>query len=248
MRTYIFILVAVALMAQPGLSEEKKGKAASDGWVSLFDGKTLDGWMVKCRETDKEKKLWKVADGTITAETPAKSRHHYVWLLTKKVYGDFELYMKVQSLGKSSGNSGVQVRSRYDDKAYWLDGPQVDLHPPGPWRCGFIYDETREVKKWIAPIYGPPSIAKPSDAPADCRWEHADKGDGWNDVRIVCQGTKIKTFINGVPIVDYDGKGRLDDADHAKHNVGMKGHIGLQIHPGGQMLIRFKDIKIKELK
>lgn len=67
-----------------------------------------------------------MVDGTIAAETPPGSKHHYIWLLTEKEYGDFALRLKVQTYGKTTGNSGIQVRSRYDDEAGWLDGPQVD--------------------------------------------------------------------------------------------------------------------------
>lgn len=59
---------------------------------------------------------------------------------------------------------------------------------------------------------------------------------------------KIKSVINGVTIADYDGAGRLNDKAHQSHNVGMKGQIGLQIHPGGELLIRFKDILVRPLK
>ncbi len=52
--------------------------------------------------------------------------------------------------------------------------------------------------------------------------------------------------MNGVTVADYDGAGRLDDEDHRSHNVGLKGHIGLQIHGGEHMLIRFKDIEVRE--
>ncbi len=222
--------------------------AQSAEWISLFNGKNLDGWVVKSRPQDQDKaSFWKVEDGAITAETPPESKHHYVWLLTEKEYGDFELRMKVQSYAASTGNSGVQVRSRYDDEAGWLDGPQIDIHPPGPWRCGFIYDETREAKIWLYPDVGPPANAKPEHAPADGKWFHAALEDRWNDVRIICKGMQIKTVINGVPVADYDGTGRLDDAAHRKHGVGLKGHIGLQIHPGQQLLIRFKDIQLTEL-
>lgn len=214
-------------------------------WKNLFEGKSLNGWMVKCRPQDKEKHYWKVDKGTITAEVPQGSKHHYIWLLTKAEYSDFELRLKVQSYAASTGNSGIQVRSRYDDQAGWLDGPQVDINPPGAWRCGFIYDETREVKQWISPITGPPSKAKPSDAPRGWKWFHADQGNGWNDVHIICKGTRIKTIVNGVTVCDYNGTGILDDDNHQRHNVGIKGHIGLQIHPGKHMVIRFRDIKIK---
>ena len=239
------------LMAGFVCAEEAEKMCGTDektcaGWEMLFDGESLNGWKVKCRGQDKDKQYWKVEDGTITADVPRESKHHYIWLMTEKEYGDFELCMKVQSFAGYPGNSGVQVRSRYDDKEGWLDGPQVDIHPAGPWRCGFIYDETREVKKWISPIVGPPAMAKPEHAPEGWKWEHAGNDDKWNDVRIVCKGTKITTVVNGVTVVDYDGKGVLDDEAHKFRNVGMKGHICLQIHPGGPTKLRFKDVRIKQ--
>lgn len=218
------------------------------GWTSLFNGKNLDGWVVKCRPEDKDRVGdWKVVDGTITAET-ADDKHNYIWLLSEREFDDFELRLKVQTYNTSTGNSGIQVRSRYDDAACWLDGPQIDIHPPAPWRCGFIYDETRDAGIWLWPNVGKPANAKPEHAPKGWKWFHADDKNGWNDVDIVCKGAKIKSVVNGVTIADYDGAGRLDDAAHRKHNVGMKGHIGLQIHPGGKLLIRFKDIKLRTLK
>ena len=102
-------------------------------WKMLFDGKSLNDWVVKCRPQDKDKHYWKVDKGTITAEVPEGSKHNYIWLLTKAEYGDFELRLKVQSYAASTGNSGIQVRSRYDDEAGWLDGPQVDINPPAAW-------------------------------------------------------------------------------------------------------------------
>ena len=75
----------------------------------------------------------------------------------------------------------------------------------------------------------------------------AAQADAWNDVHIVCQGTGIKTVINGVTVADYDGTGRLDDETHRSRNVGLNGHIGLQIHPGKELLIRFKDVEVRPL-
>jgi hypothetical protein len=222
-------------------------KQARTGWISLFNGRDLSGWSVKCRPKDKDKTgYWKVVDGTITAETPRGSNHHYIWLLTDEEYGDFELRLKTQTYRTTTGNSGVQVRSRYDDTAGWLDGPQVDIHPPGPWRSGFIYDETREAKVWLWPDVGRPANAKPQHAPKGWSWVHADdETNAWNEVTIACHGTRIRTIVNGVLVADYDGAGRLDDAAHKRHRVGMKGHIGLQIHPGNELLIRFKDLEVK---
>ena len=241
-----FIATISTLMLFSGCS--KCGLCKGDEWVSLFDGETLDGWMVKCLPKDVEKEYWKVVDGSITLEVPKGSDHKYIWLLTEKEYDNFELELKVQSFADTKSNSGVQVRSRYDDAEGWLDGPQVDVHPSGGWRSGFIYDETRTVKEWLSPIQGKPSVATIEDAISGWNWKHGDEEDVWNYVRIVCVNTRIMTVVNGVTITDFDGSGVLDDADHAKLNVGMNGHIGLQIHPGGEGKIRFKDLQIKELK
>ena len=124
------------------------------GWTSLFNGKTLDGWVVKCRPEYRDKiGHWKVVDGTITAETAPGGKHNYMWLMTTKEYGDFELKLKIQTYGTSTGNSGIQVRSRYDDHASWLDGPQVDIHPPGSWRSGFIYDKPERRESGSGPTW-----------------------------------------------------------------------------------------------
>jgi hypothetical protein len=86
----------------------------------------------------------------------------------------------------------------------------------------------------------------------DARWGWGTLERAWTCCRggchIVCQGTKIKTVINGVTVADYDGAGRLDDETHRADNVGMKGHIALQIHSGRHLLIRFKDIELRELE
>ena len=39
----------------------------------------------------------------------------------------------------------------------------------------------------------------------------------------------------------------MADEAHRSHNVGLIGHIGLQIHPGKQMRFRFKDIEVSQM-
>lgn len=225
---------------------------AADGekWERVFNGKNLDGWTVKCKSKDREKEFWKVEDETIVANSLEDTDHDYVWLMTVKEYGDFEIKLKVQGFRQSPGNSGVQIRSRYDDEAGWLDGPQIDIHPPGPWRTGFIWDETRGNQRWIYPP-GPrrPSDAKPSMAPPNHKWLYAREADGvdaWNDLHIICRGAHIKAILNGVVVTDYQGAGVLDDEIHQKRKVGMRGHIALQLHNGDRLKIRFKDLSIRE--
>jgi hypothetical protein len=216
------------------------------GWVSLFDGKTLTGWRVSSKPEDRDRRFWKVENGAITCDSRGRKDHNYVWLMTDREFGDFELKLKVRSFRDSPGNSGVQVRSRYDTAACWLDGPQIDVHPPAPWRTGLIYDETRGVQRWISPSL-PSAAIDASYAPKGWKWKYADEGDGWNDLHILCRGASIRTVVNGVPITDFNGAGILDDEKHAARNVGLRGHIALQLHTGDDLYIQYKDIVIKPL-
>jgi putative membrane-bound dehydrogenase-like protein len=62
------------------------------------------------------------------------------------------------------------------------------------------------------------------------------KTDDWNDYEIVAKGSRVRTYINGKLCVD------VDDA-----KLSRRGIFGLQIHAGGPMEVRFKDIKLEVL-
>jgi hypothetical protein len=219
---------------------------AADRGAALFDGKTLNGWRVAAKPQDRDKGFWRVETGLITCDSRGRADHNYVWLIHENEYADFDLTLKVRSFRESNGNSGVQVRSRYDDTIGWLDGPQIDVNPPAPWRTGLIYDETREMKRWISPSLKDWRIEE-SQAPKSWKWRHSGEGDGWNDLRIVCRGPSIKTWVNRLPMADFNGEGILNDEAHRKHNVGMKGHIALQLHIKDDLYIQYKDIMIRVL-
>ena len=216
-------------------------------WKSLFNGETLEGWSVRCVEADRDKEFFSVDMGTLLANSMGTTEHDYIWLQSEKEYADFELRLKFQPCRESPGNAGVQIRSRYDEEEAWLNGPQVDIHPPGPWRTGLIYDETRGHQRWIYPGLENWAIDSATYAPPKVVQYYADKGPGWNDLTIICKGTHIQTIVNNILVSDYEGSGVLDDKAHQKYNVGMSGYILLQIHKHDQTKIRFKDIEIREL-
>jgi hypothetical protein len=223
------------------------GGAAPAGWQPLFNGTNLAGWKVQCKPEDRAKAYWRVEDGCIVADSMADAEHDYVWLQTEREFGDFELRLKFQAFRDSPGNSGVQFRSRYDETAGWLDGPQLDIHPPGPWRTGFIYDETRGVQKWIAPSLPKVSDARPEMAPLKLVMYYSDDTPAWNELEISARGTRVRAVLNGVVVRDWDGAGVLDDAKHRERNVGMRGHLALQIHKGDRLKMRFKDVSFRKL-
>jgi hypothetical protein len=213
--------------------------AADDGFVSLFDGKTLNGWTVCYLPKDAKlaAKAWTVERGTILADTMGHREQFYIWLATNKEYGDFVLRLRFQCERNAKGNSGIQIRSRYIAETGWMEGPQIDIDPPNPrGTTGKLWNEGPGEHRWLSnePVSG-------------LKFFYADEGDGWNDLEITAKGMRIKSVLNGVTVVDYDGSGVLDDELHKKHDVGTRGLIGLQIHQHDEVKLRFKDIRIKEL-
>jgi hypothetical protein len=64
------------------------------------------------------------------------------------------------------------------------------------------------------------------------------KKDDWNEYVIRCEGKRIRSSINDVPMIDYT---EPDDS------VEQFGIIGVQIHGGGQAEAWYKDITVEEL-
>ena len=75
-------------------------------------------------------KAWTVDDGTILANTIGHKDHFYIMLATNKEYGDFVLRLRIQIERGVTGNSGIQIRSRYNAETGWMEGPQIDINPP----------------------------------------------------------------------------------------------------------------------
>jgi len=225
------------------------------GWRSLFNGETLEGWNVKCTEADEGKNYWRVSDGNIECNSIGRGDHDYFWLTTDEEFEDFQLRLSFQVFSSSPGNSGVQFRSSYDDsekarKGGWLHGPQADIHPPNPMRAGLIYDETDGVNRWIYPSLPDWKITT-EQAPQEAlrtSFAYADNDPGaWNTMEIICEGMHIETFVNGFRVTEFNAEGILNDTTHVNAGAGSEGFIALQLHSGHELLIRFRDIYIREL-
>ena len=192
--------------------------AAHAAPVSLFDGKTLTGWEIP----EAEKKWWKVEDGKIVGGSMEENVPLNTFLGTTKTYADFEMRFQVKLTQKEGfTNSGIQVRSLRGADGH-MSGYQVDAGI-GYW--GTIWDEHRRDKKIAVPVDEAALKAVVKD------WD-------WNDYRILCEGPRIRTWINGVLAINFT------EADPA---IPRDGLIGLQAHSGGKFLVEFKDITIEEL-
>jgi hypothetical protein len=120
---------------------------------------------------------------------------------------------------EANGNSGVFIRSGIEGTK--ISGWQVEVAPPGN-NTGGIYES-----------YGREWLIKPSDED-----QKALKPTDWNHMRIRAEGDEVTTWLNGKQMVNLKDQ---------KIGEG-KGFIALQIHDGGGIKVRWKDICIKELK
>lgn len=191
--------------------------ADDDGFVPLFDGKTLEGW-------EGDAKVFRVEDGAIVAGSLKARVAHNEFLCTKKEYGDFELRLKARLRGEGK-NAGVQFRSRRIPDHFEMIGYQCDVGVMnGRPIWGSLYDESRR-RKFLA------------DGDAE-KLAKALKGDDWNELVVRCEGRRIRIWVNGLETVDYT---------EPDEKIEQRGRIGLQIHGGAPAEAAYKDIRIKVL-
>lgn len=222
----LFLLLATTHMARPTTAEEP-----SSPWASLSDGNSLDGWTKVGGQANYE-----IKDGVITGTT-GEGKNTF---LTKGPFSDFVLEFDVKC--DSPLNSGVQIRShlyaedtpqeskpqRIRDKGE-MHGYQCEIRSDinGDNGCaGNFWDEGRRTK-WL------------DESVQAAEKQKAYKAGQWNQFRIIAQGNRIRSFINGVAIADF-----TDDRD-------AEGIIGLQVHSikkgTGPYQVSWKNIRIRKL-
>lgn len=188
------------------------------GFVDLYNGKDLSGWIPRGGECTFEAVQDKIV-GTVVRGSPS------TYLSTQREdYRDFiltaELYWEVNS------NSGIMIRAqrRPNEKFETVFGPQVEMEGFGErgWSGG-IYGQS--AGGWLYPMW--------LEAHTEAR--QALQEGAWNRVTILCQGPTIKTWINGVPAAHWETE---------KYRAGF---IGLQIHSGKEGEVHFRNVKINEL-
>jgi len=189
---------------------------SADEWLSLFDGRTLEGWTLAAHGQAK----YEVVDGAIHGVTVDGSPNSF--LASNEEYGDFELEFQVRV--HDSLNSGVQIRSRERTQAdidagntgqlHRFFGPQVEIES-SPGQSAYIYGEATNLG-WLSP--------EPQQEP-EAAHEFMKNGE-WNDFRIVAVGAQIQTWINGNKVADL-----THDGVYKTHP---KGKIGLQVHGIGK--------------
>lgn len=219
----VLFLSAAAHAADNELTDREK----SDGWVLLFDGKTLDGWMTSSEQPSKTP----VEDGALN---PHKCGGYM--LIHKEPRDNFILSLDFKLSPKC--NSGVFLRTfplkPRPGKDVGFNGLEIaldDTTTAGYHDTGALYD-----------------LAKPK--------KNAMKPAGeWNRMVITCDKSLIGVELNGEKVTETDlakftePNKRPDGSPHkfdvAYKDHPRKGYIGLQDHGAACW---FKNVKLKVLK
>ena len=216
--------------------------ADENGFVSIFDGKTLTDW-------EGDSKYWRVEAGClvgeITPETIVKQNTFIIW--RGGVTRDFEL--KLEYRISARGNSGINYRSTEVPGQPWaMRGYQADLDGQERNRAPLRhtaqnYEErgrtflARRGEMVRVDATGKPTvIASLGESQA---LEKFLKSDDWNEVHLIARGNVLMHIFNGhvmSVVVDEDPANRR-----------MDGLLGVQVHVGPPMKVEFRNIRLKAL-
>jgi hypothetical protein len=203
-----------------------------EGWKSLFDGKTMNGWRpYQNKKTDS----WEVVDGVMHCKGSATNKSDMqADMITNDQYENFEL--SVDWKISKAGNSGIMYMVTEEFPTAYLSGPEYQLidEPNFPEKL----EDWQKVGANYAMDPAPTAKSKPFGE--------------WNNTKIIVNKGHVEHWLNGEKIVSYElwtddwkrkkEMGKWKDAPG--YGLAKKGYIALQDH-GSEAW--FKNIKIKEL-
>lgn len=206
----------------------------NDGWTSLFDGHTTDGWHTYLKDTVSA--AWIVQDGELRFN-PEVSTEQRGDIVTDGEYENFELELEWKI--SQGGNSGI-IFSVYEDSEFnatYLTGIEMQV-------LDNIDAEDNQLENHLAgslyDLIGSKEVSQPKPV-----------GE-WNQVRIRKENGRITLWLNKIQTAEVEiGSAQWKEVleaskfkdwkDFAKYP---KGKIALQDHGN---VVAYRNIRIKEL-
>lgn len=222
---------------------------SDSGWIQLFDGKTLNGWVhMNGAHT------FVVEDGAIVGRTVESSSSVNSFLCSLREFDDFEL--ELETYIDPITNSGIQIRTKIrplsgsgpanQSFAGRVNGPQVEIRRfyTGQPTTGMLYGEALGTA-WLS------------------SQQNLDEGhsyfvaEGWNKLRIVAKEARIQTWVNGHLVEDLTNeevykthpKGFIGLQVHglSEREINLPVHAGLGITKSQPLMVKFRSIRVRPL-
>ncbi|MEM8734017.1 MAG: DUF1080 domain-containing protein [Planctomycetota bacterium] len=236
------VLAMVVFVCGSAVGDETE--ESTNGFVSLFDGKTLDGW-------EGDQKFWRVEDGAIVGQTTEdnKTAKNTFLVFTKDTVDDFELRFSYRVKG---GNSGIQYRSEVLSK-WVVKGLQADfedqMHEGKDKFSGMFFEENGRmfmgqrgdvvVVRSNEANAKKPRLEKIATVGDPVELEANIRRDGWNDYTIIAKGNVFIHIING--------KVMSIGIDEDELNARKSGILAWQLHAGPPLKIEMKNIRLRRM-
>jgi hypothetical protein len=241
---FVAVLTAQVFTQQPATQAPRAGSGVypatvpddDEGFVAIFDGKTLNGW-------DGDPRYWRVEGGEIvgetTADNPVKVNNFLIW--RGGTLRDFELKLEFRMNGS---NSGIQYRSaEMPEVGKWvLRGYQADIDFTQNY-LGNVHDERgRGVlsrRGEVTRLGDGPSFKVVGSIDDGTLLRGAMNVGGWNRYHIIARGAVLMQLINGQLMsvaIDEDPK-----------RFTAEGVLGFQMHTGPPFKIQFRNIRYRRL-
>ncbi|HWY88035.1 MAG TPA: DUF1080 domain-containing protein [Gemmataceae bacterium] len=249
MRGFLLILSLVLPLSYLLVSQrEADAQKNSADYVTIFNGKNLDGWHISAQtghsraSKNKTGGKWVVENGVLVGSQDIPGNGGII--ITDKAYKNFEIVLEMKN--DFGPDSGLFLRSNDKGQAYQAmidyhaDGNLMGIYGEGlpggqPNVRNFDFlDEVTKIKKHDCPFPLPIAPEKWADF-----WKHGQ----WNELkaRIVGNPPTFTTWIKGVKFMEYSD-------DKKRHQE--EGGIALQVHGGGdytKQFVRYRNIRVKVL-
>jgi len=207
-----------------------KHQMDQEGWISLFDGHSLDGWVHMNGSHS-----YTVENGAIIGRTTPNS--HNSFLCSLQEFDNFELECEV--MVDTITNQGIQFRSSARPVT------EKDHHN---WRAGRVWGPQVEVRQSMGDITTGVLYGEALGTGWLSSEEKKENGhdffipNGWNKIRLVADGPRMQTYVNGNLVEDL-----VNEEVYQTHP---KGFIGLQIHGidgERQFIMGWRNIRVRPI-
>ena len=147
--------------------------AADNGWIELFDGESLNGWIAA-----ENKDTWKVSNGLLMNDGPRSHLFHSENL--KNFEAEAEVFAKPYC------NSGLFFHTKYQEKNFPVKGFEIQVNNTA------LGEGTYRERKKTGSLYAVRNVYK-----------QLVPDEEWFKLRVVVRGKNVQVWVNGVQTVDY---------------------------------------------
>lgn len=249
---FILIQIVFSVLLFSSCKTPGKNHSLKNGFVKIFDGKTLKGW-------EGDPAYWRVENGNLVGEiTPAtllKTNSFIIWREGKPA--NFELTLEFRIT--KSGNSGINYRSaELTDIPHALKGYQADIDGANSYTGQNYEERSRTTLAYRGEIVTVKAFESSSSSFQDFlknnAWTNRTvtgslgssdslqakiKSEDWNTCHLIITGNRLQHFINDILMSDVTDKDIV--------NSKSEGLLGVQVHVGPPMKVEYRNIRLKQL-